>query len=163
MTDKRTPRSTVILAAALAVMTGVAAVLGYLYWDATRTSSAGNPSEIAATAAKYATTVSTYTYENFDAHFDAVAEIATPEFREQYEAAATELREFLNEAEGTSEGTAEYAATYRESDGEAEVLVFLDQEVRNVIAPDGRVDKSRLLVTLHHVDGRWLLHDIGGV
>ncbi|MCW4355979.1 hypothetical protein ONR57_21975 [Hoyosella sp. YIM 151337] len=164
----RRRRSTVILAVALAVTTSAALVLGYLYWDATRAGGVASdfagtdPTGAAAAAAEHAITVSTYSYDNFDAHFDAVAAISTPEFRDEYETAAAELRDFLNEAEGSSTGTADYAAVYQHSDGEATVMVFLDQEVRNVLAPDGRVDRSRLLVTVHREDGRWLLHDITG-
>ncbi|QPG48420.1 MULTISPECIES: hypothetical protein [unclassified Rhodococcus (in: high G+C Gram-positive bacteria)] len=39
----------------------------------------------------------------------------------------------------------------------ATVLVFLDQDVKNVAVPDGRVDATRFLITLDRVDDRWLL------
>ncbi|WP_064441868.1 hypothetical protein [Hoyosella altamirensis] len=158
---------TTLLAIALAVMTGLSAVLGYLYWDATRDTSASEfegeeLTGAAAAGAEYAEMVSTYSFDNFDEHYDSVAAISTPEFQEEYRTAAESLREFLSEAEGVSEGTVEYAAVYRQTDDGAQVMVFLDQQVRNVLAPDGRLDKSRLLVTLHKVDGEWLLHDVGG-
>ncbi|WP_049793653.1 hypothetical protein [Hoyosella subflava] len=158
---------TTVLAVALAAMTGLSAVLGYLYWDATRATDSSefegaDPTGAAAAGAEYAELVSTYSFDNFDEHYDSVAAISTPEFQEEYRTAAESLREFLSEAEGVSEGTVEYAAVYRQNDDDAQVMVFLDQQVRNVLAPDGRLDKSRLLVTLHKVDGEWLLHDVGG-
>ena len=47
----------------------------------------------------------------------------------------------------------------RVSGDTAIVLVFLDQEITNVTVPDGRVDSSRMVVTVVRDGDRWLLDD----
>jgi Mce-associated membrane protein len=35
------------------------------------------------------------------------------------------------------------------------VLVFIDQTVANTSAPDPRIDRSRIKMTMEKVDGKW--------
>ena len=35
------------------------------------------------------------------------------------------------------------------------VLLFVDQSVTNTSMPDPRIDRSRIKMTMEHVDGQW--------
>ncbi len=37
------------------------------------------------------------------------------------------------------------------------MLVFLDQDVTNVVVPEGRTDATRFLITLKRIDDTWML------
>ena len=132
-------------------------VLGYLLWleqrqDALRQSAADEASRLVVQLA-------TYDHTDVDGHLDSVVSEATPGFAERYTEVSEGLRELLASGEGTSSGTVVNAATESVDGDTAVVLVFLDQQVTNVTVPDGRVDSSRMLVTVQRDGDRWLLDD----
>ena len=90
---------------------------------------------------------------------NAVAAEATPGFADRYREVSDGLRDLLASGEGTSNGTVSHAAVESVDGDTAVVLVFLDQEVTNVTVPDGRVDSSRMVVTVVRDGDRWLLDD----
>lgn len=143
-----------LLIAILAVAVGV---LGYLLWqdhrqDELRRSAAQDASRLVVQLA-------TYDHNDVDANLDAVVAEATPGFAERYREVSDGLRELLARGEGTSTGTVTNAAVESISGDTAIVLVFLDQEITNVTVPDGRVDSSRMVVTVVRDGDRWLLDD----
>ena len=103
--------------------------------------------------------LATYDHTDVDGHLDSVVSEATPGFAERYTEVSEGLRELLASGEGTSSGTVVNAATESVDGDTAVVLVFLDQQVTNVTVPDGRVDSSRMLVTVQRDGDRWLLDD----
>ncbi|MDV8000015.1 hypothetical protein [Rhodococcus sp. IEGM 1408] len=108
-------------------------------------------------AARLVVQLATYDHTDVDANLDAVVAEATPGFADRYREVSEGLRELLASGQGTSAGTAAYAGVQSVDAGRAVVLVFLDQEVTNVTVPEGRVDSSRMVVTLIRDGDRWLL------
>lgn len=129
--------------------------LGYLVWQDRRAD------ELRRTAVEDASRLvvqlATYDHTDVDANLDAVVAEATPEFADRYREVSEGLRELLASGEGTSTGTALHSAVESVDDERAVVLVFLDQKVTNVTVPEGRVDASRMVVTLVRDGDRWLL------
>lgn len=129
--------------------------LGYLAWQDHR------EDELRRTAAedgaRLVVQLATYDHADVDANLEAVTAEATPAFADRYREVSGGLRELLASGEGTSKGTALHSAVESVSDERAVVLVFLDQEVTNVTVPDGRVDASRMVVTLVRDGDCWLL------
>lgn len=41
-----------------------------------------------------------------------------------------------------------------------EVLLFVDQSVTNTLVPEPRLDRSRVVMTMELVDGRWLASQV---
>lgn len=151
------------------------AVLGILYWralsaeqEARDSAAAGEQAlELAAlrasaadAAAEFARILGTYRFDTLDADFARVAEVATDEFESEYREVGDQLRAVLAEGQGVSRGVVNHAAVESLSAEEATVLVFLDQEIVNNVIPDGRVDASRLVLTLQREGDRWLLHRV---
>lgn len=154
-TDNRRGRGiTTVVIVVLLVAVGV---LGFLLWQDHRRD------ELRRTAAEDATRLvvqlATYDHTDVDANLDAVVAEATPGFADRYSEVSEGLRELLSSGEGTSTGTVTHAAVESVDGDTAVVLVFLDQEVANVTVPDGRVDSSRMVVTVVRDGDRWLLDD----
>lgn len=150
-------RSAARIVGALVVVALVAACawLGYLVWSDHR------EDELRRTATEDATRLvvqlASYDHTDVDANIEAVVAEATPEFADRYREVSEGLRELLTSGQGTSAGTVTHAGVQSVDTERAVVLVFLDQEVTNVTVPDGRVDASRMVVTLVRDGDRWLL------
>lgn len=129
--------------------------LGYLVWTDHRE----DELRVSATedANRLVTQLATYDHTDVDANLEAVVAEATPGFAERYREVSEGLRELLSSGQGTSIGTVTHAGAQSVDAERAVVLVFLDQEVTNVTVPDGRVDASRMVVTLIRDGDRWLL------
>lgn len=150
-------RGRVVTTMVIAVLLVAAGVLGYLLWQDHR------QDELRRTAAEDASRLvvqlATYDHTDVDANLDAVVAEATPGFADRYREVSEGLRDLLASGEGTSNGTVSHAAVESVDGDIAVVLVFLDQEVTNVTVPDGRVDSSRMVVTVVRDGDRWLLDD----
>ncbi|AVZ40866.1 MULTISPECIES: hypothetical protein [unclassified Dietzia] len=150
-------RSTARIVSALVVVALVAACawLGYLVWSDHR------EDELRRSAAEDATRLvvqlASYDHADVDANIEAVVAESTPEFADRYREVSEGLRELLANGQGTSTGTVTHAGVQSVDTERAVVLVFLDQEITNVTVPEGRVDASRMVVTLVRGGNRWLL------
>lgn len=162
---QRSRRGAAAVAFVIVALVVVSGVLGFLYWDAARGERALERaetlrSEAVRDASAYAELIGTYTYEDLDRSFSDVVAVSTPEFAEEYENVANELRGAVQESQGVSQGSAIRAAVQSVDENQATVLVFLNQEVTNVLRPDGGMEASRLVVELERHGDRWLLSDV---
>ncbi|MBX4170985.1 Mce-associated membrane protein [Rhodococcus pyridinivorans] len=144
-----------ITLAVIAILLAATAFFGFRWWQAEQ--DAALREEAVAEAREYAVVLGTYDYRSFDDNLAAVTANSTEEFAARYDSVAGDLRGLVENGEGTSTARADHAGL-ESFDGEvATVLVFLDQDVKNVVVPEGRTDATRFLITLKRIDGRWLL------
>jgi Mce-associated membrane protein len=61
----------------------------------------------------------------------------------------------LIDNKATAHGVVVDSAIQSESTDRVVVLLFIDQTVTNTAAPDPRIDRSRIKMTMEKVDGRW--------
>ncbi|MEZ5151634.1 hypothetical protein ACFWDA_17960 [Rhodococcus zopfii] len=137
------------------VLAVAAAVFGVLWLQAESTNRLRT--DALDSAREYAITLGTYDFQSFDASLAAVTEISTDEFAAKYNSVAGELRSLVENGQGSSVARADHAAVETVDGDRATVLVFLDQDVKNVAVPDGRTDATRFLITLVRDGDRWLL------
>lgn len=137
------------------VLVGVAGFFGYEYYRHQQLEDLRTSALDAAT--RYTIDLATYDYEQPDANLETVVAQSTPEFGDEYRSVASDLQSILAEGKGTAKGAVPYAGLVSLDDEKAVVAVFLDQEVHNVMVPEGRTDASRMLVTLVRSDDGWLL------
>ena len=147
----------VIIASVIVILLLVVAALGYVLWQAHRQDELRHSA--AEDASRLVVQLATYDHPDVDANLDAVVAEATPGFADRYREVSEGLRDLLASGEGTSKGTVSHAAVESVDGDTAVVLVFLDQEVTNVTVPEGRVDSSRMVVTVVRDGDRWLLDD----
>jgi Mce-associated membrane protein len=139
----------VLLVASLAV----SGFLGWKQWQEHQIKQAGQQAQQAAIA--YAQVLTSIDSNNVDQNFRQVLDGATGEFKDMYTQSSVQLRQLLIDNKATAHGVVVDSAIQSESTNKVVVLVFIDQTVTNTQAPDPRIDRSRIKITMEKVDGRW--------
>ncbi|MGV0070444.1 Mce protein [Mycobacterium colombiense] len=133
---------------------GLAGGLGWKLWDEHEVSRAGQAAQ--RTAVNYAQVLTSIDSNQVDQNFSAVLGGATGEFKDTYTRASAQLRQLLIDNKAAAYGTVVDSAIQSQSKNKVVVLLMVDQTVSNAVRPDGRVDRSRMKVTMENVGGRWL-------
>ena len=142
-----------ILPFLLVVSLAVSGFLGWKQWQEHQVKQAGEQAQQAAIA--YAQVLTSIDSNNVDQNFRQVLDGATGEFKDMYTQSSVQLRQLLIDNKATAHGVVVDSAIQSESTNKVVVLVFIDQTVTNTQAPDPRIDRSRIKITMEKVDGRW--------
>lgn len=146
-----------LIAAAIAVLVlalgGVGGFFGWQYVGERQIANAG--AAALNTANSYAVTLTSVDTGNLDANFAAVLDGSTGEFHDMYAKSSSELRTLLIDHKATGHGVVVNSAVKSATADEVVVLLFVDQTVTNTEVPDPRVDRSRMVMTMQNIDGRW--------
>lgn len=70
------------------------------------------------------------------------------------------LKQLLIDNDAKADGKVVAAGIKSASRDRVEVMLFVDQEVSNKHLPEPRLDRSRIIMTMNKVDGRWLAGDV---
>ncbi|ASW88533.1 Mce protein [Mycobacterium marseillense] len=133
---------------------GLAGGLGWKLWDEHAVTRAGQAAQ--RTAIDYAQVLTSIDSNQVDQNFSVVLDGATGEFKDTYTKASVQLRQLLVDNKATAHGTVIDSAIESQSKTRVVVLLMVDQAVSNAVRPDGRVDRSRMKITMDNVGGRWL-------
>lgn len=95
-----------------------------------------------------------------DQTFTDVLDGSTGRFHELYAQSGEQLRQALIDNAAAAHGTVIEAAVKSASKDKVEVMLFVDQSVYNNKLPQAQLDRSRIVLTLDKVGGRWLVSDI---
>lgn len=109
-----------------------------------------------ATAKDYAVTLTSIDSGSIDENFAEVLAGATCEFKDMYSRSSSQLKQMLVDNKATSKGVVIDAGVKSASPGRVELMLFVDQSITNTASPEPRVDRSRVVMTMEKVDGRWL-------
>lgn len=142
-----------ILPLLLVASLAVSGYLGWLQWQEHQLKVAGEQAQQAAVA--YAQVLTSIDSNKVDENFRQVLDGATGEFKDMYTQSSVKLRQLLIDNKATAHGVVVDSAIQSESTNKVVVLVFIDQTVTNTAAPDPRIDRSRIKMTMEKVDGRW--------
>lgn len=150
------PRSWPLLVAAALVLVGALGVSGFLGWQLWQVRQEERAAEEAQQAAvAFAQVLTSIDSANVDENFAQVLDGSTGEFKDMYSQSSTQLRQLLVDNEAAAQGVVLESAVQSADTEEVVVLLFIDQMVSNTQVPDPRVDRSRVKMTMHHVDGQW--------
>ncbi|OBG78241.1 hypothetical protein A9X05_23090 [Mycobacterium sp. E3298] len=141
------------LPALLVASLAVSGFLGWRQWQEHQVKLAGEQAQQAAIA--YAQVLTSIDSNKVDDNFRQVLDGATGEFKDMYTQSSVKLRQLLIDNKATAHGVVVDSAIQSESTNRVVVLVFIDQTVTNTAAPDPRIDRSRIKMTMEKVDGRW--------
>lgn len=142
-----------VLPVLLVASIGVSGFLGWRQWQDHQVKLAGEQAQQAAIA--YAQVLTSIDSNKVDDNFRQVLDGATGEFKDMYTQSSVKLRQLLIDNKATAHGVVVDSAIQSESTNKVVVLVFIDQTVTNTAAPDPRIDRSRIKMTMEKVDGRW--------
>ncbi|AHH17757.1 hypothetical protein NONO_c29700 [Nocardia nova SH22a] len=151
-----------IATGAVLVIAVAAIVLSTVFgWKLHQRNEIQSASDAALAAARaYALTLTTVDSGNLDGNFKAVLDGATGDFKDMYSRSSGRLRQLLLDNKATGKGTVLDAAVKSATTSKVEVLLFVDQTVTNSAAPDARVDRSRVQMTMELVGDRWLASEV---
>ncbi|WP_139825794.1 tetratricopeptide repeat protein [Mycobacterium parmense] len=141
------------LPALLVASLAVSGLLGWRQWQEHEVKLAGQQAQQAAIA--YAQVLTSIDSNKVDENFRQVLDGATGEFKDMYTQSSVQLRQLLIDNKATAHGVVVDSAIQSESTNKVVVLVFIDQTVTNMQAPDPRIDRSRIKMTMEKIDGRW--------
>ncbi|MCA2263127.1 hypothetical protein A5626_06375 [Mycobacterium marseillense] len=142
-----------ILPLLLVASLAVSGFLGWRQWQDHQVKLAGEQAQQAAIA--YAQVLTSIDSNRVDENFRQVLDGATGEFKDMYTQSSVKLRQLLIDNKATAHGVVVDSAIQSASTNKVVVLVFIDQTVTNTAAPDPRIDRSRIKMTMEKVDGRW--------
>ncbi|OBI31052.1 tetratricopeptide repeat protein [Mycobacterium sp. E2238] len=142
-----------VLPVLLVASLGVSGFLGWRLWQEHQVKLAGEQAQQAAIA--YAQVLTSIDSNKVDENFRQVLDGATGEFKDMYTQSSVKLRQLLIDNKATAHGVVVDSAIQSESANKVVVLVFIDQTVTNTAAPDPRIDRSRIKMTMEKVDDRW--------
>lgn len=141
------------LPALLVASLAVSGYFGWRQWQDHQVKAAGEQAQQAAIA--YAQVLTSIDSNKVDDNFKQVLDGATGEFKDMYTQSSVKLRQLLIDNKATAHGVVVDSAIQSESADRVVVLLFIDQTVTNTAAPDPRIDRSRIKMTMEKVDGRW--------
>lgn len=137
----------------LVALLAVSGFLGWKQWQAHQIKQAGEQAQQA--AINYAQVLTSIDSGKVDENFRQVLDGATGEFKDMYTKSSVQLRQLLIDNKATAHGVVVDSAIQSESTNKVVVLMFIDQTVTNMAAPDPRIDRSRIKMTMEKVDGHW--------
>lgn len=156
LTARRWPRRVAVAALLLVTVVSLACavVFGWQYNHARAIESAADQAR--ATARNYAVTLTSVNADGLDQNFTDVLDGATGEFKDMYAKSSEQLKQLLIDNQATAQGTVIEDGIKSATTTKVEVVLFVDQAVTNAVTPEPRMDRSRVVMTMELVDGRWL-------
>ncbi len=145
-------------AALLAVLLIVSAVEGAFLYQHHRVEVA--KTDAVAAAKDFTVKLATIDPDAIDQNQADVLDGSTGRFRDMYSESLEDLRTVLLENEASAHGRVVEAAVKSASTDKVEVMLFVDQSVRNKELPQPQMDRSRIVLVMEKIDGRWLASDI---
>lgn len=140
----------------LAVVLG--ALAGWQWWEQRQLDTLRD--QAVETTRDYAQTVASFDYQNLDANRDKIAGMSTSEFTGQYNKMVDALRSLVTDGQGQATATVSNIGVESVDESSAVVLAFVDQEAKNVVAPEGKSQKYRMVVTLERDGDRWIVDNV---
>lgn len=116
--------------------------------------------EVVAIAGTYAVEVTSYDHTTLDADFARVLEKSTGAFLTEFTAASESLRPLITRFKGSASGVVLSSGVLSADSESAEIVLFVDQTVRNTNSPETRIDRSRMRMGLEKQGGRWLISSL---
>ena len=136
-----------------ALLPPVSGFLGWQLWQQHQIARASDEARQAAVS--YAQVLTSIDSNKVDENFNQVLDGSTGEFKDMYSKSSLQLRQLLIDNKATAHGVVVASGIESATKDKVVVLLFVDQTVANMNMPDPRIDRSRMQLTMEHVDGRW--------
>jgi Mce-associated membrane protein len=103
-----------------------------------------------------------YDYRTFDQHTSQVSALLTGHFRSEFVQAATQVVKPLavqNQAVIQAK-VSEVSVMSTPGQADVKVLLFVDQRTTSAKLASPQIDQNRVMLTMSHTDGRWLVSKV---
>lgn len=157
---RRRPRAAVTALALVAVLLAVATGFAVVRWR-TAAATADARSQALAAGRIAAVELLAYDYRDLKADFARGRAATTGAFRRQYELVTQKsVAALAPRYHVVVTAVVQGAGVVHAAPGAVSLLVFVDQSTTSSLAPAARVYQDRVLMTLVHLDGRWLVDSL---
>lgn len=155
----------IVLSASLLCALGLAGFFGYHYFSDSQNSvkssaNQANSSGATAAAADYVIKLSSFDYRDLAKNKAAMIAASTPDFAKKYTEMLAALTEIVKNGKGEATATVTNSGIEKITKDSASVVLFVDQQAKNVVSPNGRLQPYRMFVQLKFIDGRWLVDNV---
>jgi Mce-associated membrane protein len=116
--------------------------------------------EVIDAARENAIAITSYDHRSLEEDFDRARSRTTGEFTNEFTQTTETIGPAIQQFQGTAEGEVLGSAVESLEGDTAQVLLFVNQTVQNANAPEGRVERTRIRMTMTEVDGEWLISDV---
>lgn len=148
----------VVLGLLLAVVLVVVVVLA---WRLVATSGPSDAETQALSVARErAEQLTTYDHGTFEEDVAWAEEGATSDFAAEYAEANEPVQAVVERLEATAAGSVLEASATASDDGSVEVLLFVDQTITQAADDEQRTERNRVVMSMVHEGGRWLVDDV---
>ena len=161
-TRRRPSTLVALLAAAAVILAAAAGFFGYHYFagDDAAAADGGDRAVVATTAVDFATKFASFDYRALDQSTAEIADMSTKEFASRYDEMLKAFTDIVSNGKGEATAKVSHSAVETLESDKATVIMFVDQRATNVVAPEGKNQAYRMLLSLKKVDGRWLVDDL---
>ncbi|MFF2082937.1 hypothetical protein ACFVVM_04145 [Nocardia sp. NPDC058176] len=112
-------------------------------------------------ACHYAPVLADYDSKNLDTYFTAVLDGATGDWKKQFEATSTELRDALTQGEVVSKSTDTQCALRSGDESSAEAIVVIGTTISSLgTEHKAKPGQLSMVLGLRNDDGRWLVEKV---
>lgn len=153
-------RAPLILAVLLAGFVAATAFFGYQYFADFSGISDGARAEVSAVADDYATKLASFDYRDLNKNREAITAMSTSSFAAKYDEMVKALTEIVANGQGVATAKVSHSAVSSIDGDSATVIAFVDQKATNVVAPNGKDQPYRMVLSLKRDGDRWLVDDV---
>ncbi|EGD54782.1 hypothetical protein [Gordonia neofelifaecis] len=161
-TVRRRPPAIAVLSALLAAFVAMTVFFGYHYFadSAGGDSATGDRQQVLDVANDYATKLASFDYRDLNKNRDAITAMSTQGFAQKYDEMVKALTEIVSNGQGVATAKVAKSAVASIDGDKATAILFVDQKATNVVAPNGKDQPYRMVLTMKRDDGKWLVDDV---
>ena len=153
-----------IVAGLALLLATTALVMSLVMWRAAedRRDLASNQAAAASSAGTMIEKMLGYNYRSFDQHTTEVSALLTGSFKKEFVRAATDVVKPLavqNQAVVLAKAS-EVSVMSTSGQDTVKILAFVDQTTTSAKLERPQIDQNRVILTMSHVDGRWLVSKV---
>ncbi|MGB3303619.1 MAG: hypothetical protein WBA98_13095 [Gordonia sp. (in: high G+C Gram-positive bacteria)] len=153
-------RSTAVLSLLLVAFVAATAFFGYHYFADASGASDGERTQVTAVANDYATKLASFDYRDLNKNREAIKAMSTQQFAAKYDEMVKALTEIVANGQGVATAKVSHSAVQAIDGDTATVIAFVDQKATNVVAPEGKDQSYRMVLSLKRDGDRWLVEDV---
>ncbi|WP_374999813.1 hypothetical protein [Aeromicrobium sp. CTD01-1L150] len=153
-------RSPVVVVLGFLLAVALVAIVVLVWRLAASTGPGDAETEALSVARERAEQLTTYDHGTFEEDVAWAEQGATSDFAAEYAEANEPVQAVVERLEATAEGSVIEASAMSADDGSVEVLLFVDQTITQAADGEQRTERNRVVMSMVHEDGQWLVDDV---
>ncbi|MBM7367274.1 hypothetical protein [Gordonia hydrophobica] len=153
-------RGRLLLGVLLAALVAATGFFGYHYFADSSASGDADRIAVTAIADDYTTKLASFDYRDLNKNREQITAMSTSSFSAKYDEMVKALTEIVSNGQGVATAKASHVAVQSIDGDTATVIAFVDQKATNVVAPTGKDQAYRMVLTMKRDGDTWLVDDV---